>query len=287
MPGRPVVIVGEMYDPTLSVGGGPIFGGGGGGGSPPGIWPSPGHPAHPIAPGGSPPFWGGAPLPPLGIWGGAPLPPLGIWGGGGTGPGIWPGPGGGLGTWGGAPIGPFPPQPGHGLPGQPPSIWPGPGGPSQGPGFPTPPIYFPPVIEVPPGIVDGKPEHPIYIPVYPAHPIVIPPEEVGGTPEHPIVLPPLGIWGGPIIPPGAIDPGPPPKPSHPIYLPVYPAHPIVLPPEGGGGEPPNIPPPDEGHMYIVVAIPGVGYKVAQIPIPPGYNPPPGGSVPTPQRRRGE
>jgi len=49
-------------------------------GVPPGIWPSPGHPAHPIAPGGSPPgIW---PQPPVGIWpnppggGGIPMPPI-------------------------------------------------------------------------------------------------------------------------------------------------------------------------------------------------------------------
>jgi hypothetical protein len=40
---------------------------------PPGIWPSPGHPAHPIAPGGQPPS-----EPPLGFWGGV-APPQ-IWG---------------------------------------------------------------------------------------------------------------------------------------------------------------------------------------------------------------
>lgn len=51
-------------------------------------------------------------------------------------------------------------------------------------------------------------------------------------PEHPIV----------IIPPGAIEPGPPGVPAHPIYLPVYPAHPIVLPPEE--------PPPAPGFQWV-------------------------------------
>jgi hypothetical protein len=96
---------------------------------PPGIWPSPGHPAHPIAPGGPP-------------------------------PGIWPSPGypahpiapGGppLGIWGGAPV-----------------------------PVPRPPIYLPP------GSIPGlKPEHPIYIPPsiwpspgVPTHPIVLPPDQ--------------------------------------------------------------------------------------------------------------
>jgi len=44
--------------------------GGGGGGGGPGIWPSPGHPAHPIAPGGTPPP--GVVQPPIyyppGVW---------------------------------------------------------------------------------------------------------------------------------------------------------------------------------------------------------------------------
>jgi len=103
------------------------------GGPPPGIWPSPGYPAHPIAPGGPPPeVWPGP---------GAPTHPIAP---GGPPPGIWPSPG---------------------LPTHP--IAPG-GGPSQGPGFPTPPIYIP--IKPPPdsGLA---PEHPIYFPVYPDHPI--------------------------------------------------------------------------------------------------------------------
>jgi hypothetical protein len=89
-----------------------LGGTGGGGGSPPGIWPSPGHPAHPIAPGGSPP----------GIWGGAP-PYVDIGGPPQQGSGVWPGQG----------------QPSHPIApgGQPPH-------PSQGPGFPTHPIFIPP-----------------------------------------------------------------------------------------------------------------------------------------------
>jgi hypothetical protein len=137
---------------------------------------------------------------------------------------------------------------------------------------PTPPIYIP----VPPPTEEGgaKPEHPIYIPVWPAHPIVIPvPPDLGAHPEHPIAYPPLvwpplpthpiapggppphpahpihlppGIWGGGNVPmpsPPIYIPVPQPPdaayPEHPIYWPVYPDHPIVLPPEG---EKPELPP---------------------------------------------
>jgi len=142
--------------------------------------------------------------------------------------------------------------------GKPPGIW-GPTDPR-----PTPPIYIP----VPPPPESGlKPEHPIYIPVYPAHPIVIPvPPEPGGEPQPPVVwpplpggvppvggypgfpAPPLEIWGGGNVPyptPPIYIPIAPPEagggvPSHPIYLPVEPTNPIVLPPDG---EKPT-PPPD-------------------------------------------
>ena len=116
-----VVIVGEIYNADLSVGGGPIYPPS----QPPGIWPSPGHPAHPIAPGGRPP----------GIWGGPPLyPDQGL-------PGVPPG------FWGGV----APPQPDQGLPGAPPGYWGGvaPPYPDQGLpagqiGTPVPPDLMPP-----------------------------------------------------------------------------------------------------------------------------------------------
>jgi len=138
------------------------------------------------------------------------------------------------------------------MPGeQPPGIW---GGGNQP--FPTPPIYIP----VPPPPDSGlKPEHPIYIPVYPAHPIVIPLPPDEGEPQPPYVWPPQ-IWAGPILPPlgiwGPTDPRPTPPiyipivppessgggehPANPIYLPVSPEHPIVLPPDEEG---PPTPPP--------------------------------------------
>ena len=146
-------------------------------GQPPGIWPSPGHPAHPIAPGGPPPVvWPGPGRPDQGL----PGSPPGIWGGappwvshpiapGGPPPGIWPSPG-----WPSHPIAPG---------GRPPGIWGGApsypdiGGPGPQP-TPTPPIYLPPG-----SLPDVKPEHPIYIP---------PSSGVPGVPTHPIVLPPPG-----------------------------------------------------------------------------------------------
>lgn len=92
---------------------------------------------------------------------------------------------------------------------QPPGIWGGGNVP-----MPTPPIYIIP----PDAISPGVPTHPIFIPVYPAHPIVIPPESIGpGVPTHPIVLPPPCPAHPIVIPPDAISPG-------------VPAHPIVLPP---------------------------------------------------------
>jgi hypothetical protein len=106
-------------------------------GQPPGIWPSPGHPSHPIAPGGPPPgIWPspGHPAHPIAPGG----PPLGIWGGGNM------------------PV-PTPPiyLPPETIPGTkpehpiyiPPSIWPS-------PGVPTHPIVLPPPGSPP----DQKPE---------------------------------------------------------------------------------------------------------------------------------
>jgi hypothetical protein len=90
---------------------------------------------------------------------------------------------------------------------------------------------------------------------FPTNPIVLPPGTGG---------PPLGFWGG-VAPPWVSHPiapgGPPPVPTHPIYIPVYPSQgpgfptqPIVLPlppnypePPPGGEEKP--PPPDGGWGY--------------------------------------
>jgi hypothetical protein len=62
VPTHPIVLPPGTEKPPPGIWSEPII--------PPGIWPSPGHPAHPIAPGGS--------EPPLGFWGGV-APPQ-IWG---------------------------------------------------------------------------------------------------------------------------------------------------------------------------------------------------------------
>jgi len=150
------------------------------------------------------------------------------------------------------------------LPAPPLVIW---GPPSP---MPTPPIY----IQIPPGVIGGTPPlpaHPIWLPVWPSHPIVIPPDAIGpGVPTHPIVIPPIDdpSPSHPIfLPPGSIAPG---TPSHPIYLPPViwgppdprPTPPIYLP--GGPGNPlPPIPPgtpeaPMANPINIYAHVPGVG-----------------------------
>jgi hypothetical protein len=146
----------------------------------------------------SPPGWDTfpkpMPQPPLGIWGGGnvpfptppiymPGPPLGTWGGAGQPfptPPMAPG-GPPLGTWGGY----RPPYVDAGLPGPQPGgpvgIWGGPFQPpypSQGPGFPTPPIYFPPEPGQPPLHTWGGGNVP-----FPTPPIVIPPDMPTETPD--------------------------------------------------------------------------------------------------------
>lgn len=99
------------------------------------------------------------------------------------------------GIWGGSNEG-FPTQPGP-LP--PTGIWPGPGGPSQGPGFPTPPIYFPPF--VPPGM--KPPEAP-----EPGDPTMAVP---GNWPTQPIAPPEYLIVNYPGIGPVVVAPPAPPE----------------------------------------------------------------------------
>jgi len=142
-------------------------------GQPPGIWPSPGYPSHPIAPGGPPPVAGWTPP---GYQPGHPIAP------GGQPPFPSQGPG-------------FPTNPivippdsiADGVPTHPiiipPEIWPQPGVPTHpivippnaiGPGKPSQPIYIPPEIWPGPGRPDQglpgsqpQPEHPIYLPEVP------------------------------------------------------------------------------------------------------------------------
>lgn len=182
--------------------------------------------------------------------------------------------------------------------------------------FPTPPIY----IQIPPGIIEGpppRPAHPIWLPVFPAHPIVIPPGSINPDPPipaHPIVIPPI-IWGPndprptpPIyLPPSSIAPG---VPAHPIYLPPViwgpgdprPTPPIYMP--GGPGNP--LPPVESGTptppmaypINLYAHVPGlgvVGPLTVHYPGPlpghplPGPQPPsspPGGEVPPQAPREG-
>lgn len=106
-----------------------------------------------------------------------------------------------------------------------------------------------PIVIVPPdSIAPGVPTHPIYLPVYPAHPIA--PGGSPGVPTHPIYNPP-SIWGPPTMPPGfwggGMGPGvkPQPRPEHPIALPPGPPD-GGAPPAGGGAKPP---PPGGGWGY--------------------------------------
>ena len=61
---------------------------------------------------------------------------------------------------------------------------------------PTPPIYIP-APEPPPegGGEPGEPTHPIYLPVYPAHPIVLPPDVDRPKPPPDMINPPSGARG--------------------------------------------------------------------------------------------
>jgi hypothetical protein len=98
-----------------------------GNGQPPTIWPSPGVPTHPIAPGGPPPgYWGGVAPPYVDIGLPGPQPPSGAH----PSHPIWRPD---LGFWGGY----RPPYVDIGPPGQQPGIWPS-------PGVPTHPIVLPP-----------------------------------------------------------------------------------------------------------------------------------------------
>jgi len=200
--------------------------------------------------------------------------------------------------WGGdvgtPPVGGYP-----SLPAPPLGIWGGGDVP-----FPTPPIY----ITIPPGVIEGPPPlptHPIWLPVFPAHPIVIPPGAIRPDPPlptHPIVLPPI-IWGPndprptpPIyLPPGSLGGG---QPTHPIYLPPViwgPPDPMPTPPiymPGGPGNP--IPPVEPGvpeapmayPISIYAHVPGIGVVGPVTVHYPG--PVPSHPLPTPEQqgRRG-
>jgi hypothetical protein len=151
-----------------------------------------------------------------------------------------------------------------------------PGGPPEYPAHPIPPVPEHPIVIIPPDCVaPGVPTHPIYLPVYPMHPIVIPPGWLGGgKPEHPIVLPPPLPEHPIVIPPDAVSPG-------------VPAHPIVIPPPplgiwGGANEPfptpPIFLPPGERPKLIEWTIgwsEDTGWVLVGVPNVP---------VPTPSRK---
>ena len=107
----------------------------------------------------------------------------------------------------------------------------------------------------------------------PAHPIVLPPDPTQPLPPRPDQgLPPTGTK-----PPGGATP---PKPTHPIYLPVTPEHPIVLPPDGE--LPPPIDPGTNPKWQLHVAwTPVTGWIV--VAVPTGPHPTPSTGQATPRR----
>jgi len=108
--------------------------------------------------------------------------------------------------WGGAP-----PYVDIGLPEPPPGIWGGapPWVDNTLPGQPPRPSH--PIVIVPPGAIDGAhPEHPIFLPVYPSHPIELPPEQPADpgfqwvyTDQYGWVMDPVGGGKPRPLPPGA------------------------------------------------------------------------------------
>lgn len=253
---------------------------------PVGIWPSPGHPSHPIAPGGRPP---------LGIWGPTdprPSNPIALPPGSISGtpeqpiytPPLFPShpielpPG----SVGGTPEQPiyYPPYPDQGLPGggwggRPPRPdqglpWPGrPVDPGWGVGLPggrpidpgwgipeggvvSPPIYIPGV----PPHAPGSPSHPIYITGEPSNPIYIP-----GYPTHPIA--PGGRPGRPVDPGWGINID---RPDQGLPVPpeVWPIPPAPLPPDL------------ESQIVVAVHRPGQGWVVKKYPVGPDQGLPGGG-----------
>lgn len=167
LPSRPV-------DPGYGVPG-PVDPGYGVPAPPPTVWPGPGYPAHPIAPGGRPP----------GIWGGGnegfPTPPI-----------YHPG------------------HPDHGLPSQPPGIWPSPGHPAHpiAPGGRPPHIWggpwLPPYVDnsLPPAPPPPDPNAP-----HPEHPIQPAAEYIlGWVPGYGLVW--VKRPGGGELPPEEVPPAP-------------------------------------------------------------------------------
>lgn len=163
----------------------------------------------------------------------------------------------------------------------------------SGDAHPEHPIVLPPENPGEP----PRPAHPIYLPPYPEHPIVLPPDEGNGGgngDEHPDHTLP-----GDLPHPDNSLPGDQPRPDH--TLPGDLPHPDNSLPGrppgtwGGSGEPFPTPPivivpptnelpeiPDGKSLVVIINGDGEMQWVL-IPTPgPGYNPPVGGQVPTPQ-----
>lgn len=130
-----------------------------------------------------------------------------------------------------------------------------------------------------------------YLEEVPAPEVPQPPGIWGGgsqpfpTPPINMPRPPLGIWGGGnapmptppiVIPPDALAPG---VPTHPIYIPVYPAHPIVIPPgaisPGVPAHPIVLPPLRPEHPIVIppdAVSPGVPSHPIALPGDPWWPP---------------
>ena len=159
------------------------------GGPPPGIWPDPGHPAHPIV------------IPPDAIAPGVPTHPIYLP------PVIWPSPG----------------HPAHPIVLPPGSI--GPGLPTHPIVLPPPAHPSHPIVIPPGAIAPGVPTHPIVLPPLGIWGGAPPYVDIGGPspqprPEHPIAPggPPPGIWPSPghpdnslPLPPTMVPPEVPPE----------------------------------------------------------------------------
>ena len=156
-------------------------------------------------------------------------------------------------------------HPDHGLPpglspGAPDQGLPGEGGGDPGYGYPESPVD--------PGYGLPAPPPGIWPPIGPSHPIVPAPP---GTPPG-VIWPPIGQtpgWPDQGLPP--VSPG---TPSHPISGGGEPTHPIA-PPSGFPSH------PIEGVYWVIVLIPGVGWRYTTIapglqpshPIAPGVSHP--------------
>jgi annexin A7/11 len=149
-------------------------------GQPPGIWPSPGYPSHPIAPGGPPP----------GIWPQPPGQPPGYWGG------------------------VAPPYPDQGLPGRPPFPSQGPGFPTNpiAPGGPPPGVWPQPPVHPDQGFPPGQSPPGMVVVWVPGRGwTYVPISAIGSRPDHELPQPQPPSGQPPTTPTQPIAPTPAPK----------------------------------------------------------------------------